>query len=82
MTNNIQHTVIIGGSSGIGLATAQKLLGPSMKVTDPDLSSVGKAACRQDSCGRTFSLTPPATSARSRLANGPRPLPPLAARTR
>ncbi|UDL89638.1 SDR family oxidoreductase [Mesorhizobium sp. PAMC28654] len=33
MTNKIEHTVIIGGSSGIGLATARKLLGPGMKVT-------------------------------------------------
>jgi len=33
MTSRIEHTVIIGGSSGIGLATAQKLLGPGMKVT-------------------------------------------------
>ncbi len=33
MTSNIQHTIIIGGSSGIGLATARKLLGPGMKVT-------------------------------------------------
>ncbi|RVC22851.1 SDR family oxidoreductase [Mesorhizobium sp. M7A.F.Ca.AU.002.02.1.1] len=33
MTKAIQHTVIIGGSSGIGLATARKLLGPDMKVT-------------------------------------------------
>ncbi|RVC17187.1 short-chain dehydrogenase, partial [Mesorhizobium sp. M7A.F.Ca.AU.001.01.1.1] len=31
MTKAIQHTVIIGGSSGIGLATARKLLGPDMK---------------------------------------------------
>jgi len=29
----IEHTVIIGGSSGIGLATARKLIGPGMKVT-------------------------------------------------
>lgn len=33
MTEKIQHTVIIGGSSGIGLATARKLLSPGMKVT-------------------------------------------------
>ena len=33
MTEKTQHTVIIGGSSGIGLATARKLLGPGMKVT-------------------------------------------------
>ncbi|RJT41722.1 SDR family oxidoreductase [Mesorhizobium waimense] len=33
MSNKIEHTVIIGGSSGIGLATARKLLGPGMKVT-------------------------------------------------
>ncbi|RUZ94055.1 SDR family NAD(P)-dependent oxidoreductase, partial [Mesorhizobium sp. M7A.F.Ca.CA.002.05.1.1] len=33
MTKTIEHTVIIGGSSGIGLATARKLLGPGMKVT-------------------------------------------------
>ena len=33
MTKTIQHAVIIGGSSGIGLATARKLLGPGMKVT-------------------------------------------------
>ncbi|WP_256751057.1 SDR family oxidoreductase [Mesorhizobium sp. Mes31] len=33
MTNKIEHAVIIGGSSGIGLATARKLLGPGMKVT-------------------------------------------------
>jgi NAD(P)-dependent dehydrogenase (short-subunit alcohol dehydrogenase family) len=33
VTSKIEHTVIIGGSSGIGLATARKLLGPGMKVT-------------------------------------------------
>jgi NAD(P)-dependent dehydrogenase (short-subunit alcohol dehydrogenase family) len=33
MTDRIEHTVIIGGSSGIGLATARRLIGPSMKVT-------------------------------------------------
>ncbi|MFC3324128.1 SDR family oxidoreductase [Mesorhizobium cantuariense] len=33
MTKAIEHAVIIGGSSGIGLATARKLLGPGMKVT-------------------------------------------------
>ena len=33
MTKTIEHAVIIGGSSGIGLATARKLLGPGMKVT-------------------------------------------------
>jgi NAD(P)-dependent dehydrogenase (short-subunit alcohol dehydrogenase family) len=33
MTKTIQHAVIVGGSSGIGLATARKLLGPGMKVT-------------------------------------------------
>ncbi len=33
MTTTIQHTVVIGGSSGIGLATARKLIGPGMKVT-------------------------------------------------
>ncbi|RWC58020.1 SDR family oxidoreductase [Mesorhizobium sp.] len=33
MTKAIEHAVIVGGSSGIGLATARKLLGPGMKVT-------------------------------------------------
>ncbi|RWC46656.1 MAG: SDR family oxidoreductase [Mesorhizobium sp.] len=33
MTKTIEHAVIVGGSSGIGLATARKLLGPGMKVT-------------------------------------------------
>ena len=33
MTKTIEHAVNIGGSSGIGLATARKLLGPGMKVT-------------------------------------------------
>ncbi|WP_027051042.1 SDR family oxidoreductase [Mesorhizobium erdmanii] len=33
MSDKTEHTVIIGGSSGIGLATARKLLGPGMKVT-------------------------------------------------
>ncbi|MER8710375.1 SDR family oxidoreductase [Mesorhizobium sp. M1088] len=33
MTEKTQHAVIVGGSSGIGLATATKLLGPGMKVT-------------------------------------------------
>ena len=33
MSEKTQHTVIVGGSSGIGLATARKLLGPEMKVT-------------------------------------------------
>ncbi|ESX89881.1 SDR family oxidoreductase [Mesorhizobium sp. LSHC412B00] len=33
MTGKIEHTVVVGGSSGIGLATARKLLGPGMKVT-------------------------------------------------
>ncbi|OBQ86684.1 MULTISPECIES: SDR family oxidoreductase [unclassified Mesorhizobium] len=30
---SIEHCVIIGGSSGIGLATAKRLLSPTMKVT-------------------------------------------------
>lgn len=33
MSEKTQHAVIVGGSSGIGLATARKLLGPGMKVT-------------------------------------------------
>ncbi|MBN9551596.1 MAG: SDR family oxidoreductase [Alphaproteobacteria bacterium] len=33
MTNTIEHCVIIGGSSGIGLATAKRLVSPTMKVT-------------------------------------------------
>lgn len=33
MSETIQHCVIIGGSSGIGLATARRLVGPGMKVT-------------------------------------------------
>lgn len=33
MTDKAQHAVIVGGSSGIGLATARKLLGPGMKMT-------------------------------------------------
>lgn len=33
MTDKAQHAVIVGGSSGIGLATARKLLGQGMTVT-------------------------------------------------
>ena len=33
MSETIEHCVIIGGSSGIGLATAKRLVGPGMKVT-------------------------------------------------
>jgi NAD(P)-dependent dehydrogenase (short-subunit alcohol dehydrogenase family) len=33
MNEKNEHAVIIGGSSGIGLATARKLLGPGMRVT-------------------------------------------------
>lgn len=33
MSEKNERVVIIGGSSGIGLATAQKLLGPNMRVT-------------------------------------------------
>ncbi|MDX8435172.1 SDR family oxidoreductase [Mesorhizobium abyssinicae] len=33
MNEKIEHCVIIGGSSGIGLATARRLVGPGMKVT-------------------------------------------------
>ncbi|TGQ42598.1 SDR family oxidoreductase [Mesorhizobium sp. M00.F.Ca.ET.216.01.1.1] len=33
MNEKTEHAVIVGGSSGIGLATARKLLGPGMKVT-------------------------------------------------
>lgn len=33
MIEKTNHTVVVGGSSGIGLATAKKLLGPGMKVT-------------------------------------------------
>jgi NAD(P)-dependent dehydrogenase (short-subunit alcohol dehydrogenase family) len=33
MNETIEHCVIIGGSSGIGLATAKRLVGPGMKVT-------------------------------------------------
>jgi NAD(P)-dependent dehydrogenase (short-subunit alcohol dehydrogenase family) len=33
MNEKNEHAVVIGGSSGIGLATARKLLGPGMRVT-------------------------------------------------
>ncbi|MER8952563.1 SDR family oxidoreductase [Mesorhizobium sp. M0833] len=33
MIEKTNHAVVVGGSSGIGLATAKKLLGPGMKVT-------------------------------------------------
>ncbi|TPL54602.1 SDR family oxidoreductase [Mesorhizobium sp. B2-4-6] len=33
MSETIEHCVIIGGSSGIGLATAKRLASPTMKVT-------------------------------------------------
>ncbi|RUU58385.1 SDR family oxidoreductase [Mesorhizobium sp. M2C.T.Ca.TU.002.02.1.1] len=33
MNETIEHCVIIGGSSGIGLATAKRLVSPTMKVT-------------------------------------------------
>ncbi|SFO30408.1 NAD(P)-dependent dehydrogenase, short-chain alcohol dehydrogenase family [Mesorhizobium sp. NFR06] len=33
MSETIEHCVIIGGSSGIGLATAKRLVSPAMKVT-------------------------------------------------
>ncbi|RUU12076.1 SDR family oxidoreductase [Mesorhizobium sp. USDA-HM6] len=33
MSGNIEHCVIIGGSSGIGLAAAKRLVSPTMKVT-------------------------------------------------
>jgi len=33
MSENIEHCVVIGGSSGIGLATAKRLVSPTMKVT-------------------------------------------------
>jgi NAD(P)-dependent dehydrogenase (short-subunit alcohol dehydrogenase family) len=33
MSEKNEHAVVIGGSSGIGLATARKLLGPGMRVT-------------------------------------------------
>lgn len=33
MSETIEHCVIIGGSSGIGLATAKRLVSPTMKVT-------------------------------------------------
>ena len=33
MSGNFEHCVIVGGSSGIGLATARRLVGPGMKVT-------------------------------------------------
>ncbi|WP_192243281.1 SDR family oxidoreductase [Mesorhizobium silamurunense] len=33
MNGTIEHCVIIGGSSGIGLATAKRLVSPTMKVT-------------------------------------------------
>jgi NAD(P)-dependent dehydrogenase (short-subunit alcohol dehydrogenase family) len=33
MSETIEHCVIIGGSSGIGFATAKRLVGPGMKVT-------------------------------------------------
>ncbi|MER9874256.1 SDR family oxidoreductase [Mesorhizobium sp. M0195] len=33
MIEETNHTVVVGGSSGIGLATAKKLLGTGMKVT-------------------------------------------------
>ncbi|MBZ9812994.1 SDR family oxidoreductase [Mesorhizobium sp. CA7] len=33
MSETTEHCVIVGGSSGIGLATAKRLVGPGMKVT-------------------------------------------------
>lgn len=52
MTNTHAHAVIIGGSSGIGLATASRLLDEGMKVTiagrDPHRLQAARSGLRGD----------------------------------
>ena len=47
MTKPTQHAVIIGGTSGIGLATAERLAGDGLKVTVAGRSPERVAAARQ-----------------------------------
>lgn len=52
MTNRTEHAVIIGGASGIGLATAQRLVGQGMKATIAGRSKDKLAAARQTLGGK------------------------------
>ncbi len=56
MTNTIEHAVIIGGTSGIGLATARRLAGSGLKVTiagrDMDRLAAARRCARRQ--GRSF----------------------------
>lgn len=54
---SFQHTVIVGGSSGIGLATARHLLASGAGHhyrTQPNAARRGKATARPCSAGRTY----------------------------
>jgi len=50
MTNTNEHAVIIGGASGIGLATARRLIDAGLKVTVAGRSE-GRLAAARDSLG-------------------------------
>jgi NAD(P)-dependent dehydrogenase (short-subunit alcohol dehydrogenase family) len=52
MTNISEHAVIIGGTSGIGLATARRLVGQGMKVTIAGRDKDRLAAARDALSGR------------------------------
>jgi NAD(P)-dependent dehydrogenase (short-subunit alcohol dehydrogenase family) len=56
MTNTAQHAVIIGGASGIGLATAQRLQRQGMKVTIAGRSKDKLAAARETLAGQAQAL--------------------------
>jgi NAD(P)-dependent dehydrogenase (short-subunit alcohol dehydrogenase family) len=47
MTNASEHAVIIGGTSGIGLATARRLIAEGLKVTVAGRSDAKLAAARE-----------------------------------
>lgn len=52
MSNAVEHAVIIGGSSGIGLAAARRLVDDGLKVTVAGRSEGRLAAARQALAGR------------------------------
>ena len=64
MTNTTEHTIIIGGTSGIGLATARRLLDEGAKVTIAGRDADRLAAARAALAGRADAHVLDATDAR------------------
>jgi NAD(P)-dependent dehydrogenase (short-subunit alcohol dehydrogenase family) len=56
MTNIVEHAVIVGGTSGIGLATARRLADLGMKVTIAGRDKQRLAAAREALAGKAEAL--------------------------